>query len=141
MATEALIVRITKSMILNMQDKRVLFFGKNNFNYTHHLTFQIWNKLQICFWNKYSTQELWLDFIHITAMVKTVDDSTGEILQALRDTGMYDNSVIIFTADVRTILDILRSERNCQSVDNLFDTVLELKFWTILWLKLRWSFL
>ena len=34
-------------------------------------------------------------------MVKTVDDSTGEVLQALRDTGMYDKSVIIFAADVR----------------------------------------
>ena len=34
-------------------------------------------------------------------MVKTLDDSTGEVVQALKDTGLYDNSVIIFLSDVR----------------------------------------
>lgn len=33
-------------------------------------------------------------------MVTALDDAVGEIITALKDTGHYNNSVIVFTTDV-----------------------------------------
>ena len=37
------------------------------------------------------------------AMMSALDDSVGATVQALKDNGMYDNSVIIFMSDVSYI--------------------------------------
>ena len=38
------------------------------------------------------------------AMVKVMDDNIGQLVQAFKDKGLYDNSVIVFTSDVSHIL-------------------------------------
>ena len=34
-------------------------------------------------------------------MVERMDQAFGEVVQALKDAGLYENSIIIFTSDVR----------------------------------------
>ena len=36
----------------------------------------------------------------MAGMVTAMDDAVGHIVAALKDTGHYDNSVIVFTTDV-----------------------------------------
>ena len=46
-------------------------------------------------------------------MLKALDNSTGEVLQALKDTGIYDNSIIIFSSDVRKVIpEVLHQNEN-----------------------------
>lgn len=43
-------------------------------------------------------------FLMILGLVSALDDLVGETIQTLRDTNMYENTVIIFTSDVSFVL-------------------------------------
>ena len=37
----------------------------------------------------------------ISAMVESMDEAFGELVQAVKDAGLYDDTLCIFTSDVR----------------------------------------
>ena len=37
----------------------------------------------------------------ISAMVESMDEAFGELVQAVKDAGLYDDTLFIFTSDVR----------------------------------------
>jgi arylsulfatase A-like enzyme len=47
-------------------------------------------------------------------MVTAMDDAVGEIVQTLRDAGLYDDTVIVFSSDVSDL-----TEDHTSSVTNL----------------------
>lgn len=40
----------------------------------------------------------------MTGMVTALDEAVGRVVAALKETGHYDNSIIVFTTDVCTVV-------------------------------------
>ena len=55
-------------------------------------------------------------YLCTVGLVSALDDIVGETIQSLKDAGMYNNSVIVFTSDVSNALLLSDNEQYVQRI-------------------------